>query len=271
MTTPVLARPTNITTPQRRSGFVESALRFIIPYRLLAEARLLQLRITGHPDYFERTDRRVFFERAFCLVSKNKITGDYCEFGCHGGMTFIMASQAMSKYTAPQCQRRMWAFDSFSGLPPQSCAQDEHPAWRAGELCTAEESWHRIVRRAGVKDYKTVPGYYSDTIGRTATRPPAELPNDIAIAYIDCDLYSSTMSVLEFLAPRVKQGMVIACDDYHLLSTTAAAGERAAIMEFFPRELPQFVLIPYVQYGYAGMSFVVEERRHLGAGATVAV
>ena len=52
------------------------------------------------------------------------------------------------------------------------------------------------------------------------------------MAYIDCNLYSSTVTVLEFLAPRLKHGMIVAFDDYFCWSPTQVSGERFALHEF---------------------------------------
>ena len=244
---------------------VDGMLRKIFPYRLLAWARQTQLRSIDSMHYYERADRRVFFYRAFCLLRKNGITGDYAEFGCNGGMTFVLAYQNSQKFSRTDLPRKFWAFDSFQGLPPQQDARDEHPEWVEGWLKTTEDEFVRICTNAEVprSAYETVPGFYEDTVGKNAKRPPKNLPQDVALVYIDCDLYSSTESVLEFLAPRLKHGMIIALDDYYCYSSTQAAGERAALLDFFKGVQDKYCLLPYVQYGYAGMSFILEERKFI--------
>ena len=252
---------------------VSQAVRKVIPYKILSAARLTQLRLADSKDYHERIDRRVFFYRAFCLLYKNSISGDYAEFGCNGGMTFVLAYYNSQMFRHPRFSRKQWAFDSFQGLPPQKEAKDEHPCWVEGLMKTTEDEFRTICSGSGVpaSAYTTVPGFYEDTIGRYAKNPPERLPNDIALAYIDCDLYSSTKSVLEFLQPRMKHGMIIALDDYYCYSTTAAAGERVALMEFMGSVADRFYLVPFVQYGYAGMSFIVEDRKFLSFDPSVGV
>ena len=237
-------------------------LRSVFPYQLLARVRMAQLYLSGDTNYYERSERRVLFYRALCLLWKNHISGDYVEFGCHGGMTFTLAYHHSQQFQRPGTTRKLWAFDSFEGLPPQSGPKDAHPAWRQGWLKTSQEAFIDICTRSGIprSAYEVVPGFYKDTIGKDAGNPPKQLPHDIAFAYIDCDLYTSTQSVLEFLAPRQKHGMIIALDDYYCYSDEAAAGERVALLEFL-RNQDQYLLVPYVQYGYHGMSFIVEDRR----------
>lgn len=238
-------------------------LRAVFPYGVLASLRISQLFIAGNLDFWERMDRKVFFRRAFWLLQKNQIPGDYAEFGCHGGMTFVLAYYNSQRFSYPHLPRKQWAFDSFRGFPPQQGPKDSHPEWIAGSLRMSEGEFIRVCSKSGVprSAYETVPGFYQDTIGRNATATPANLPRDIALAYIDCDLYSSTAAVLEFLSTRLKHGMIIGLDDYYCYSTDAAAGERVALLEFCRSIQDQYRLVPYVQFGYAGMSFIVEDRR----------
>ncbi|MBM3953669.1 MAG: hypothetical protein FJ309_03450 [Planctomycetes bacterium] len=72
-------------------------------------------------------------------------------------------------------------------------------------------------------------------------------------------MYSSTMDVLRFLEPRLKHGMIIAFDDYFCWSATEAAGERRAAIEFFTASR-EWQIVPYLQYSWAGQSFVVERK-----------
>ena len=135
-------------------------------------------------------------------------------------------------------------------------------ARRQGRLKTSKEAFIDICTRSGIprSAYEVVLGFYKDTIGKDAVHPPPRLPHYIALASIDCDLYTSTQSVLEFLAPRLKHGMIIAQDDYECYSDEAAAGERVALLDFLGNQDP-CLLVPYVQYGYYGMSFILEDRR----------
>ena len=77
---------------------------------------------------------------------------------------------------------------------------------------------------------------------------------------IDCDLYSSTKTVLEFLMPRLKHGMIIAFDDYFCWSATQISGERKAMMELFSKDC-RWEMVPYMQFGWHGNSFVIEDKK----------
>lgn len=201
--------------------------------------------------------RAEFMRRAFHALSFNGISGDYCEFGSHGGTTFALAHGEISRW---ETKRMMWAFDSFSGLPEQKGETDYHPGWKPGKMATSVEAFEKICTERGIpRDaYKSVPGYYDETLTGRADDDP-ELPADIALAYIDCDLHSSAKTVLEFLQPRMKHGMIIAFDDYFCFSDRTISGERLAMLEMFDSD-SAWSLLPFVQYGWHGMSFVLEDR-----------
>ena len=202
--------------------------------------------------------RKAFFERAFSALSFNGIDGDYVEFGCCGGMTFGLAYRYSRKQSL-FC--KLWAFDSFCGLPPQVKPADEHPAWIQGTMSMQVDEFKKACRENGIpqSDFEVVVGYYEEALFGPHGN---ELPTNICLAYVDCDLYSSAKTVLEFLMPRLKHGMIIAFDDYYCWSATQVSGERKACAEFF-RDSEDWVLVPFLQYGGGGggMSFVVENKR----------
>lgn len=202
---------------------------------------------------YELTHRREFFRHAFHYLSFNGIKGDYAEFGSHGAYTFRLAWSA-SKLADYECH--LWAFDSFEGLPDGDDSRDDHPRWLAGTMSTSLAEFHRLCRRGGIPadHYSTVVGYYSSTLNDES----AARPSTVAVAYVDCDLYSSTADVLRFLEDRLVPGSLIAFDDYYCYSPDGPSGERLAARKHFSDS--RWSLVPYIQYGWAGMSFVVEER-----------
>ncbi len=204
----------------------------------------------------ERLARQEFFYNAFKALRFNGIEGDYAEFGSWGGMTFTLAYGESRRHGHTA---KLWAFDSFQGLPSPRGAEDEHPEWRAGKMATNLEEFHAICVANGIPrdSYTVVPGFYEDTLPQ---RSPAEGPTDIALAYVDCDLYSSSKTVLEFLRPRLKHGMIVAFDDYFCWSPTQPSGERKALLELVAED-DIWDWVPYVQYGWHGQSFVLESRR----------
>jgi O-methyltransferase len=222
--------------------------------------KLIPKRYRKDDSYHEEIHRREFMRRAFTAFSFNGISGDYAEFGCCGGMTFKLAYQE-SRKRGFNC--KLWAFDSFCGLPPQVVPEDQHPNWIEGTMKTSLEGFTAICRKNLIpeSEYCIVAGFYRDTIGTIEPRDP-HFPVDISLAYIDCDLYSSTKIVLNFLSGRLKHGMIVALDDYFCYSRTALSGERKALMEYSSTD-QRFHFSPYIQFGWHGMSFIVEDKNLL--------
>lgn len=195
-----------------------------------------------------------FFWDAFVALRVNGITGDYAEFGCHTGGSFQAAYHALARISP---ERHMWAFDSWAALPDEH-PLDAHPGWRAPGVPDAGGvgNFHAACERHGVERgaYTTVEGFYKDTLPALGADGA---PTDIALAYIDCDVYSSTVSVLEFLRPRLKHGMIVAFDDWFCWSPTDASGERVALSEFLV-ENPQWRFYRYRNIHWSGLAFVVE-------------
>jgi len=211
-------------------------------------------------------DARGFFLDAAMALAVNGITGDYVEFGSWGGKSLKLAHEALVLSTG--APRHLWAFDSFAGLPPASDPRDVHPQWGSGagrlgmpagpSPATQEgvEAFRRQCDEMGIpRDaYTPVEGFFEDTLPALGADGS---PADIALAYIDCNTYSSTVTVLEFLAPRLKHGMIIGVDDYQCWSPTELSGERSALLEF-ERDHPEWHLRRYKDVHWAGVSFVVE-------------
>jgi O-methyltransferase len=125
-------------------------------------------------------------------------------------------------------------------------------------MATKLEDFRAICATSGIPSdaYAVVPGFYEETL---AAMSPSEDPANIALAYVDCDLYSSAKTVLEFLEPRLKHGMIVAFDDYFCWSASQLSGERRAMLDLLAND-DRWEWVPYVQFGWHGASFVLESR-----------
>lgn len=203
-------------------------------------------------------DLEDFFLDAFTALNVNGISGDYVEFGSEGGTTLRTAHEVLAGTVVP---RHLWAFDSFAGLPEPQSSLDVHPAFSPGFDSGGHERFLATCDANGIPRtaYTTVPGYFDDTLPAIGTGAPA----DIALAYVDCNMHSSTVTVLEFLLPRLKHGMILAFDDYYCWSATEVSGERAAFDQLYV-DLPQWNFLRFKDPTWGGVSFVVE---HVGPEA----
>ncbi|NNE73108.1 MAG: hypothetical protein HKN26_05545 [Acidimicrobiales bacterium] len=196
-----------------------------------------------------------FFYDCWVNLRINGISGDYAEFGSWGANTMNLSYQGMANAGDV---RHMWAYDSFEGLPEATDDRDDHPGWHPGSSAGqgGVEKFHEAADRHGIprEAYTAVTGYYDQTLAPLGPDAP---PTDIALAYVDCNMYSSVVTVMDFLAPRLKHGMILAFDDYYCWTPERVSGERSALIEF-QKANPQWNFERYKDVHRAGVGFVVE-------------
>lgn len=126
------------------------------------------------------------------------------------------------------------AFDSFQGLPKIG-EIDRQDIWEEGKLCTGEMQFLELCHRHGMPADRltTVRGYYDESL--TEDVKNRFLPKQAAVVYVDCDLYLSTIPVLEFVKDFLQQGTVIVFDDWNCFWADPDRGERRAWREFCER------------------------------------
>lgn len=114
------------------------------------------------------------------------------EFGVATGGTLNFLASLMRL-------RKLYGFDSFRGLPePWANYQVGHFACPPPTVADNVE---------------LIEGLFADTL------PPflATHPGSAALLHIDCDLHTSTRTVLDALAPRIVPGTVIVLDEYWIV------------------------------------------------------
>lgn len=183
-----------------------------------------------YDPFRERARRDLFLSLAVFCNQNRPEAGYYFEFGCHGARTMRLAHDAFHALFD-------WsyvAFDSFAGLP-EIGDLDRHPGWRRGALSTSEEDFVRTVVGHGMPREKllTVPGFYQQSL--TAELRDRLLPARAAVILVDCDLYESTVPVLEFVRPFLTRGTVLVFDDWFCFCGDPERGERRAFREFRER------------------------------------
>lgn len=198
-------------------------------------------------------DLSAFFLDAFTALNINDISGDYVEFGSAGGTSIRLAHEVVS---ATPVRRHLWAFDSFAGLPVPASSHDEHPAFRPGVKSGGLDAFRATCDNGGIPRhaYTAVEGYFEKTLKALGSD---QAPTDIALAYVDCNMYSSTITALEFLEPRLKHGMIVAFDDYFCWTSQDVSGERRALHEFLASH-PAWHFERYKDPTWGAVSYVVE-------------
>lgn len=136
------------------------------------------------------SDRFALFDFAIARVHGDEPV--YLEFGVYRGRSMRHWATALR-----QPRARLVGFDSFEGLPEDWQHETAQGAFYVGEPPAIDDP--RVT---------FVVGRFERTLEHWA--PP---PHDQLVANVDCDLYSSTKVVLDWLSPHLRPGDLVYFDD----------------------------------------------------------
>ena len=207
------------------------------------------------------------------------IEGDYLEFGCFRGESFIDAYLNINKaekywlsdkrkkkaftnnlhnldFYNKNYNRKFLGFDSFSGLPKPSHIDKDHHLFKEGRYDCSKEEFIKIIKDAKVdiNRVQLVEGFYKDTLS-----DQLKLSLKIekaAIIMIDCDLKESTSIALNFAKQSLQEGTIIIFDDFNFYKGNVNKGEFGAF-EDFKKQNPDIKFRKIFDYGYSGRAFIV--------------
>lgn len=151
-------------------------------------AAYVDLRMQGVPRF---DDRPQLLEHVAGLAKQ--LDGDVLEFGVAGGRSLAQFGELLP-------DRRIFGFDSFEGLP-----EDWALNIKKGAYAIPAEKMKRVPANATL-----VVGWFEDSLPKFLET----YTGSVALVHIDCDLYSSTATVLRNLAPLLRPGCVIEFDEY---------------------------------------------------------
>jgi hypothetical protein len=162
------------------------------------------------------------FERLWSLYSLAKqvceedIPGNFVECGvCRGGSSALLAWVIKNYSRRP---RKLYAFDTFSGMPdPTEVDRDyrgvaaNDTGFGSGALAAPiSENLEVIARELGVWDLIVpVPGLFADTLPTYR-----EQVSEVALLHADADWYQSTMDIFHHFYDQVHSQGFIQIDDY---------------------------------------------------------
>ena len=123
-------------------------------------------------------------------LSAARSEGLVLEFGVRHGHSI--------RHIAERVNGAVFGFDSFTGLPSSWGHEPEGVYSTEGELPEVPTN------------VTLIPGWFDETLASFLEQNPG----DIRFCNIDCDIYDSTATVLDLIAPRIKPGSVLAFDEY---------------------------------------------------------
>ena len=205
---------------------------------------------------------------AASFIAWNQVEGDYLEFGVYRGTSFAEAyrsfwsskSSVRDGIDSPEIREwyqrrpRFFAFDSFSGLPGGEA--ERQADYDEGAYGCSEDDFLRNIKKDGVNldDVVTVPGFYDETL--TADAKQQLNLTKASLIMIDCDLYESTVPVLDFITDLVGQGTIIIFDDWYRYQGSRHKGEQRACREWLEKN-PDIELEKFWQQGPQAVAFMV--------------
>jgi len=140
-------------------------------------------------------ESEVFFDKKSLMNHSIKSCandGLICEFGVYKGDSINQISRVLP-------EREVHGFDSFEGLPE---------SWRTG-FEKGEFNLRRKAPRVN-ENVKLHIGWFDEVLPEFCNQNT----QDVAFLHIDCDIYSSTKTVFNYLGDRLKPGSIIVFDEY---------------------------------------------------------
>jgi predicted O-methyltransferase YrrM len=148
-----------------------------------------------------------------------------------GGMALefgVFRGRSLSVIAETRKGRGVFGFDSFQGLP-----EDYRPHVRQGAFA--------LDRAPEVEGAELVVGWFEDTL-------PDFLgthPGPVDFLHVDGDLYSSTVTVLSLVGPRLHAGSVVVFDEFFNWPGWEDDGEFRAWQEYLERTGTQAEYVAY--------------------------
>ncbi len=210
---------------------------------------------TAHPD-------ETVLKHAFDFVAHNNIEGDYLEFGVWKGRSFSRAFRIW-KYVRANTKKlehmNFYAFDSFQGLPEMSTVEDSSKEFSKGQYYCSIEDFKKNMAAGSIdmNRVKLVPGWYDEVLNATTKK---QLPlRKGAIIFIDCDLYSSAVTVLDFITDYITDGTILIFDDWFCFKGAPDKGERKAFADWIKKN-PSFSYSEFSRFNWRGNSFIIHRK-----------
>ena len=130
----------------------------------------------------------------------------FLEFGVFKGNSIL---EYYSAYQENKIEQFFFGFDAFKGLPEENL--DPHTPWKTGDFNLDGVINPELINKNGLE---IVPGWFSDTLNcKTLEKFGGK---KAGLIHIDCDIYTSTLQVLEFIVENelLVDGTLIVYDDW---------------------------------------------------------
>ena len=164
--------------------------------------------------------------------------GNYYEFGLFKGVSFSRCHRTLRTLArdlglagVKELGVRMYGFDSFEGMPEPG-ESDARIGWGRGAMACGREQFQQIMDAESVprEVYELVEGFFENSL--TPELRARLQDHKPSLVMMDCDFYSSTKTVLDWLRPLLRDGTFFMFDDIWGFMGHPDFGELRAIREF---------------------------------------
>ncbi len=177
--------------------------------------------------YIYKDPRAEFFQS---IVNMSRIDGDTLEFGVYRGTSFAWLWKFLSSTHTP----RLIGFDSFRGLPSSEGGIMVEGAYSDTDIMYVQRLMFNIG--ADTTRYELIQGLFQHTLN-VHTKEDRGITT-ASIVHIDCDLYESTVLVLDWITDLCVPGTIIILDNWFSFRYTSDInqGERKAFNDWELRD-----------------------------------
>jgi len=200
-------------------------------------------------------DKEEMLDTCFQYLDVTGVKGDYLEFGLWKGANLVRAYHLSRRYSGLSMMH-FHGFDSFMGIPELTKNISEADQFPAGAFHGSLEEVQQTLTTGKVDQNRVslTKGWFCDTLIPN-TRKSLNL-RTVAIAYIDCDVYESTVPALDFIEPCLADGSVLIFDDWYCFKNDKTLGQQKAFAEWVERN-SHWRASPYKEFGCNGKAFIV--------------
>lgn len=211
---------------------------------------------------------REAIRRCLEFTAISGVIGDVLEFGVLAGWSSRIFAETMRDC---MIMGNLHLYDSFAGLPEYDSIIDRDSYEIAGRNIWSDKmkfpeefvatlggdleqhikaKLSTILRPERVQTHR---GFYSESL-----KQPIDAK--AALVHIDCDLYQSTVEVLDALYRNdvLQDGCVLMFDDWNCNKANPDFGERRAFREFLEKQT-RYAASQFFTYGFNGAAFILHE------------
>jgi len=170
-----------------------------------------------------------------------ELPGDIVECGVFKGISLIRLITFRELFKNSS-SKKVIGFDTFGKFPETEFSDDMELRKKfidtAGEESISKEQLEDVIKKKGIyHNTELVKGDITETVPKYVAAHP-ELR--ISILHLDVDIYEPSVTVLDYLYPRLVKGGVLMLDDYGIFP-----GETKAVDDYFKDKDVQILKFPF--------------------------